>query len=137
MSGHERSDALVLFGATGDLAHKKIFPSLYAMAVDGLLEVPVIGVASSAGDDEFLRDKVRASLAEQVDDAEADVVEQLLSQVRYVSGDYREPAVFDELGPANTSMLPGSTPRATTSCTASSWRPYLACASASSPAGTR
>ncbi|HWJ63623.1 MAG TPA: glucose-6-phosphate dehydrogenase [Acidimicrobiales bacterium] len=93
----EKSDALVLFGATGDLAHKKIFPSLYAMAVDGLLDVPVIGVASSDGDDEFLREKVRASLAEQVTDAKEDVVEQLLEHVRYVSGDYREPAVFDEL----------------------------------------
>ena len=44
---HEHSDALVLFGVTGDLARKKIFPALYAMAGRGTLKVPVIGVASS------------------------------------------------------------------------------------------
>jgi glucose-6-phosphate 1-dehydrogenase len=93
----ERCDALVLFGATGDLAHKKIFPAIYAMAVDGELEVPVIGVASSAGDDDFLRAKVRASLDEQVDGADATVVEALCERVRYVSGDYREPDVYDAL----------------------------------------
>jgi glucose-6-phosphate 1-dehydrogenase len=42
-----RSDALVLFGVTGDLAHKKIFPALYAMAKQGVLNAPVVGVASS------------------------------------------------------------------------------------------
>ena len=52
MSGRDarRSDALVLFGATGDLAHKKIFPSLYAMTKRGHLDVPVIGVASEGWD---------------------------------------------------------------------------------------
>ena len=93
----ERSDALVLFGATGDLAHKKIFPAIYAMAAQGHLEVPVIGVASSAGDDGFIRDKVRASLDELVPDADPHVVDRLCEQVSYVSGDYREPAVYDEL----------------------------------------
>ncbi|MCU1371527.1 MAG: zwf [Ilumatobacteraceae bacterium] len=93
----ERSDALVLFGATGDLAHKKIFPSLYAMAAQGRLEVPVIGVASSVGDDEFIRDKVRASIAELVPDADPEVVEGLIGRVSYVSGDYREPQVYDDL----------------------------------------
>jgi glucose-6-phosphate 1-dehydrogenase len=95
--GGERCDALVLFGATGDLAHKKIFPAIYAMAVDGRLEAPVVGVASSAGDDEFLREKVRASIAEQVPDADAHVVDRLCERVRYVSGDYREGDVYDAL----------------------------------------
>lgn len=45
----EKSDALVLFGATGDLAYKKLFPALYAMAKRGALDVPVIGVALPAG----------------------------------------------------------------------------------------
>ncbi len=93
----DRSDALVLFGATGDLAHKKIFPAIYAMAAQGHLEVPVIGVASSAGDDEFIRNKVRASLDELVPDAEPHVVDRLIERVSYVSGDYREPGVYDEL----------------------------------------
>jgi glucose-6-phosphate 1-dehydrogenase len=93
----ERSDALVLFGATGDLAHKKIFPAIYAMAAQGHLEVPVIGVASSSGDDAFIRDKVRASIDELVTDADPHVVDRLCEQVSYVSGDYREPAVYDDL----------------------------------------
>ena len=93
----DRCDALVLFGATGDLAHKKIFPSIYAMAAAGRLEVPVIGVASSEGGDDFIHDKLRASLAEQVPDADPHVVDRLVERMTYVSGDYREPTVFDQL----------------------------------------
>jgi glucose-6-phosphate 1-dehydrogenase len=96
----EHSDALVLFGATGDLAHKKIFPAIYQLAAAGRLEVPVIGVASSAGDDEFLRDRVRASVTELVEDPDQGVLDALLARVRYVSGDYRELQVFDDLGRA-------------------------------------
>ncbi len=95
-----RTDALVLFGATGDLARKKIFPALYAMVAEDLLDGPVIGVASSSGDDDFLRDKARASIDEQVDDVDADVVDRLVDQIRYVSGDYREGDVYDALGTA-------------------------------------
>jgi glucose-6-phosphate 1-dehydrogenase len=61
------SDALVLFGATGDLAHKKIFPALYAMAKRHALSVPVIGVASSQCSLEQLRARVRDSVAEHAD----------------------------------------------------------------------
>lgn len=93
----ERGDALVLFGATGDLAHKKIFPAIYAMAAAGRLEAPVVGVASSAGDDDFLREKLRASLAEHVPDADRHVTDRLCERVRYVSGDYREDDVYDRL----------------------------------------
>jgi glucose-6-phosphate 1-dehydrogenase len=93
-----RSDALVLFGATGDLAHKKIFPALYRMAVDGELDVPVIGVAASVGDDDLLRDKVRASVTELVDDVDPAILDHLLGLVRYVSGDYRSSEVFTRLG---------------------------------------
>lgn len=95
-----RSDALVLFGATGDLAHKKIFPAIYDMEADGRLGVPVIGVASSEGDDEFLRGKIRASVTELVDDHDPAVLDRLLGHVRYVSGDYRESQVFDDLAAA-------------------------------------
>ena len=93
----ERSDALVLFGATGDLAHKKIFPAIYQMERDGRLEVPVVGVASSEGDDDMLRALVQASITELVEDPDTEVVDRLLARVGYVSGDYREPAVFDAL----------------------------------------
>jgi glucose-6-phosphate 1-dehydrogenase len=99
-----RSDALVLFGATGDLAHKKIFPAIYEMEVDGKLDMPVIGVASSTGDDDFLRDKVRASVDELVPDHDPAVLERLLGRVRYVSGDYREPAVYQQLAAALTDI---------------------------------
>jgi glucose-6-phosphate 1-dehydrogenase len=94
------SDALVLFGATGDLARKKIYPAIYALEATGRLGLPVIGVASSAGDDAFLQDIVRTSIAEGVDDPKADVVDGLVERVRYVSGDYREPQVFDDLAAA-------------------------------------
>lgn len=92
-----RSDALVLFGATGDLAHKKIFPAIYEMELDGELDLPVIGVASSAGDDEFLQQKVRDSIRELVPEHEQDVLDRLCERVRYVSGDYRSAEVFEAL----------------------------------------
>jgi len=92
----ERSDALVLFGATGDLAFKKIFPALYQMEAAGQLGVPVIGVASSAGDDSLIQNRIRESVA----DADPAVLDRLLAAVSYVSGDYREPQVFDDLAKA-------------------------------------
>ncbi len=96
-SGSERSDALVLFGATGDLAYKKIFPAVYEMEADGRLEAPVIGVASSEGDDAFLHEKVVASITELVEDFDQEVLDRLLESVHYVSGDYRESQVYDDL----------------------------------------
>lgn len=95
-----RSDALVLFGATGDLARKKIFPAIYQMEADGKLTEPVIGVASSEGDDEFLRDRVRESVREHVADADEDVLARFTDRVRYVSGDYRRAAAYDDLATA-------------------------------------
>ncbi len=91
------SDALVVFGFTGDLANKKIFPALYAMAKRGELSVPVIGVASTALTTEQVQERMRASLehAGSVDDAGA--LDKLLSSVRYVSGDYKDAATFDRL----------------------------------------
>lgn len=91
------SDALVLFGVTGDLAFKKIFPALYAMCREGTLSVPVIGVASSAWTVEQLRERARQSVEANgaVDDPGA--LERLLSLLQYVSGDYKEPGTFDAL----------------------------------------
>jgi glucose-6-phosphate 1-dehydrogenase len=95
--GAARSDALVVFGCTGDLASKKIFPALYAMVKRGTLAVPVIGVASSRLDLEQFRQRVRDSVehASQIDDAPA--FDRLLSLLRYVSGDYTQPATFQAL----------------------------------------
>jgi glucose-6-phosphate 1-dehydrogenase len=88
------SDALVLFGVTGDLAHKMIFPSLYAIAKRGALKVPVLGVAFPAWSLDQLKERVKDSLQQAggIDDPKA--LEQLLSLLSYVSGDYNDPATF-------------------------------------------
>ncbi len=92
------SDALVLFGATGDLAHKKIFPALYAMAKRRDLAVPVIGVARSKWDLERFQARVRDSIAQDVggiDDEQA--LGRLISLLGYVSIDYSDPAALTML----------------------------------------
>jgi glucose-6-phosphate 1-dehydrogenase len=96
-AGAPRSDALVVFGFSGDLAHKQIFPALYRMVKKGTLAVPVIGVASSSLSDEQVRQRVRDSVAEAggIDDVAA--FDRLLTLLRYVSGDYRKPATFQAL----------------------------------------
>ncbi len=92
-----RSDALVVFGFTGDLANKKILPALYGMVKRGGLDVPVIGVASTPLTDEQVRQRLRDSIqhAAGIDDAQA--FDKLLALVRYVAGDYRKPATFTAL----------------------------------------
>ncbi len=92
-----RSEALVVFGVTGDLAHKMIFPALYAMVKRGALKVPVIGVALPKWSLERLRKRVTDSLkhAGGIDNQRA--FRQLLALLRYVSGDYNDPATFKEL----------------------------------------
>ena len=94
-SNDAASDALVLFGVTGDLAAKKIFPALYAMCKRGTLNVPVIGVASSPWTIEQLRARARESVERDgpVDDPAA--LERVLSLLRYVSGNYNDSATFD------------------------------------------
>ena len=91
------SDALVLFGVTGDLARKKIFPALYAMCKRGALNVPVIGVATSAWRIEQLRARAKESVERDsgVDDPRA--LDRLLSLLHYVSGNYNDAATFDAL----------------------------------------
>ncbi len=91
------SDALVLFGVTGDLAHKKIFPALYAMAKRGVLDVPVIGVAVSQWSLPQLREYARDAIEKsgKVDDERA--LDHLLSLLAYVSGDYNDSATFKAL----------------------------------------
>jgi glucose-6-phosphate 1-dehydrogenase len=98
------SDALVFFGATGDLAYKKVFPALQAMVKHGHLDVPVIGVAKAGWGLEQLRSRAKQSLEEHGGGIEPAAFDKLLSLLRYVDGDYREPATFDRLrealGPA-------------------------------------
>src|SRR5512133_133306 len=89
-----RSDALVLFGVTGDLAHKMIFPALYAMTKRGALTVPVIGVALPKWNLEELYARVKDSLQQTggIDDQKA--FDRLISRLSYVSGDYNSPDTF-------------------------------------------
>ena len=92
-----RSGALVLFGVTGDLAHKMIFPALYAMAKRGDLAVPVVGVASPPWSLEQLKAYVEDSIRQSggIDDPAA--FDHLLSLLHYVSGDYKDPQTFSAL----------------------------------------
>jgi glucose-6-phosphate 1-dehydrogenase len=89
-----RSDALVLFGATGDLADKKIFPALYELAKGGALDVPVVGVAGRNWSLAQLRDRAKDSVERSggIDDSSA--LNRLLSLLSYVSGDYNNQATY-------------------------------------------
>ena len=92
-----QSDALVFFGATGDLAHKKVFPALQAMVKRGHLNVPVIGVAKADWNLEQLRARARESLETHGGGVDAAAFDKLSSLLRYVDGDYRDPETFDLL----------------------------------------
>jgi glucose-6-phosphate 1-dehydrogenase len=90
------SDALAFFGATGDLAYKKIFPALQKMAKRGDLKVPVIGVAKAGWTLDQLRARARDSV-EKHGGLDRDAFDTLIAQLRYVDGDYREAATFEAL----------------------------------------
>src|SRR6202171_2769805 len=91
------SDALVLFGAMGDLAHKKIFPALYHLVRRGHLDVPVIGVARAGRTNEHLKERVRDSVQQQGSEIDQEALDKLLKLLRYVGGDYEKSGTFDEL----------------------------------------
>jgi len=97
------SDALVFFGATGDLAYKQIFPALQRMVLHGDLNVPVIGVAKAGWTLEQLKQRAHASLSEHggVNDA---AFAKLTGLLQYIDGDYQDPGTFTQLrqilGPA-------------------------------------
>ena len=96
--GLAAADAFVFFGATGDLAHKMIFPALFQMVKRGMLHVPVIGVASSKWGLPQLRDYARDSIARTdtgIDDVDA--FDRLLSLLGYVDGNYDDPSTFNAL----------------------------------------
>src|SRR5215831_1434785 len=91
------SDALVFFGATGDLAYKKIFPALQGMVKHGTLKVPVIGVAKAGWTVEKLRERARASLAEHGGGVDEAAFRSLTELMQYIDGDYQDPATFEQL----------------------------------------
>ncbi|HUX88843.1 MAG TPA: glucose-6-phosphate dehydrogenase [Chloroflexota bacterium] len=90
------SDALVVFGITGDLANKQIFPALLAMMRRGHLEAPVLGVAGSRLSDDQIRERAKASLTAhgEVDEA---AFAKLAANLHYVGGDYRDPATYRQV----------------------------------------
>src|ERR1700722_7192164 len=93
---NEHSDALVFFGATGDLAYKKIFPALQAMVKRGNLTVPVVGVAKAGWNLDQLKARARDSL-EKHGGVDPEAFEKLSGLLRYVGGDYQDPATFTTL----------------------------------------
>src|SRR3546814_1400841 len=90
------SDAFVFFGATGDLAYKKIFPALQAMVARGGFDMPVIGVAHSGWTVDQLRERARDSLEHNGGVNEA-ACAKLSSQLRYIAGDYNDAGTFASL----------------------------------------
>ena len=91
------SDALVFFGATGDLAHKQIFPSLQAMIKRGNLSVPVIGVAKAGWTVEQLRERARDGIAKFGGGVDEAAFAKLVSLLKYIDGDYEDPKTFEQL----------------------------------------
>lgn len=93
----EHADALILFGITGDLARRRLFPALYALAEDGRLGIPVIGVSRAQEDSESLRKRARAAIEESGIVIDEEVFDRLGSQLSHVPGDYRSPATFEAI----------------------------------------
>ena len=97
METQPRSDAFVFFGATGDLAYKKIFPAIQSMVRRGKFDIPIIGVAKAGwGIDQF-KERARASLKEHGGGVDEAAFEKMLRLLRYVDGDYTDRNTFDAL----------------------------------------
>jgi len=92
-----KADALVLYGVTGDLAYKKIFPALQRMVRSGILDVPVIGVARGGWTLDRLRERARESVEEHGGGADPEAFPRLMKLLRFVDGDYSAPSTFDAL----------------------------------------
>jgi glucose-6-phosphate 1-dehydrogenase len=93
----ERADALILFGITGDLARRRLFPALYSLAEDDRLGIPVVGVSRAQEDSDSLRKRARSAIEEAgivIDEA---VFDRLGANLSHVPGDYRDPATFEAI----------------------------------------
>lgn len=95
-----RSDALVIFGATGDLARKMIYPSLYQMVRRGNLNEPIVGVAREGWSVEKLVERARESIVASNGSIDEATFAKLASLMRFVPGDYQDPTTFTRLGEA-------------------------------------
>ena len=93
-----QADALVLFGVSGDLARKKLFPALYDLTAKRDLDIPIVGVASSPWSDDDLRRRARESLEDAGKKIDSDVFERLARRLCYVAGRYEDPNLFERVG---------------------------------------
>jgi glucose-6-phosphate 1-dehydrogenase len=91
------ADALVLFGATGDLAKRKLFPALYQLEHRGVLKIPVIGVARSDWTDAAFCEHAHDAILQSVPDALASAIEPLMKRLDLIQGDYADPKTWEEL----------------------------------------
>ncbi|MSY30016.1 MAG: glucose-6-phosphate dehydrogenase, partial [Actinobacteria bacterium] len=95
-----KADALVLFGATGDLAKKKLFPALYDLADLGELDVEIFGVASSKWTQEVFKENVEGAVRARKPDVDEKALAKLLSEMHLIVGDYEDPQTFVALAEA-------------------------------------
>jgi glucose-6-phosphate 1-dehydrogenase len=93
----EPSDAFVFFGASGDLAKKKIFPALYRLVARGALDVPIVGVASSRRDLDGFRALARESVEASGEDPKRAELDRLVGLLRYVGGDYADAGTYEAI----------------------------------------
>ena len=100
----EQSDAIVVYGITGDLAYKKIFPALHSLIRRGRLDVPIIGVARSQMTTPQLVERARASIADS-GSLDAGAFDRLASLLRYVAGDYQDADTFERLRIAGRAVV--------------------------------
>src|SRR5271165_3176992 len=91
------SDAFVFFGATGDLARKKIFPALQNMVKHGTLNVPIIGVARSNWTTEQLRERARDSVTKYGGGVDPEAFPKLCELLSYIDGDYKDEKIYNAL----------------------------------------
>src|SRR5689334_734471 len=92
-----QSDAFVFFGATGDLAYKKIIPSLYNLVRRGTLSIPVIGIANSGWSLDQLKERARSSILAHGTGLDDAIFTRFMKQLNYIDGDYRDPYTFSRL----------------------------------------
>ena len=92
-----RADVLVLFGATGDLAKKKLYPALYEMEENGELDIPVFAVASSRWSEDDFHKHAETAIRERKPELKEEVLQHLLGELHMISGDYEDPQTFARL----------------------------------------
>jgi glucose-6-phosphate 1-dehydrogenase len=93
----EAADALLLFGISGDLARKKLFPALYDLEAAGHLKIPVVGIAASDWTEADLRQRARESLESAAKKIDEEILERLCARLRYVAGQYEDPDIYQRV----------------------------------------